>query len=226
MSKAFCLVSAILSLAAACLAEGAGISVSETAQIQARPDLAAVSFGVVTEDPDAARSAQANATTTNAVINAITAFGIPRKDIETIQYSISPIIDYKPNPPVTTGYRVSNTVRVKIRDLSKIGSLIDVAVKAGANNVQGVDFSIENPEPLRFKALTKAISLARRKAQLMAADLGVKLGRVISASESVGVQPRPYIGPMYARAEAAPTPIIPGDVEISATASITYSIVQ
>lgn len=226
MSRNFCFVLVILCLAAAGFAQGTGISVSETAQIQAKPDLATVSFGVITEAADPAGSAQANSSATNAVISAITAFGIPRRDIETIQYSISPIIDYKPSPPVTTGYRVSNTVSVKIRDLNKIGSLIDIAVKAGANNVQGVNFSIENPEPQRSKALIKAISLARKKAQLMASALGVRLGRVLSASESVGIQPRPYIGPMYAKTEAAPTPIIPGDVEISATVSITYSITQ
>jgi len=203
-----------------------GIAVSETATIDAKPDLAVVAFGVTTQDTDPNAAARANANTTTAVINAITEFGIPKKDIETIRYQVNPMMDYsKPGSPVITGYQVANVVNVKARDLGKVGQLIDVGVKAGANNVQGVTFTIEDPSPIRSRALVEAIGKAKVKAQLIADNLDVKLGKVTYASESVNFIPRPMEGPMFARAaEAAPTPIIPGDVEVSATITLTYAI--
>lgn len=219
-------IAAAFGSAAYAQSQPTGITVSETATIDAKPDLAVVGFGVTTQDKDPNAAARANANVTTAVIKAITDFGIPKKDVVTIRYQVNPMMDYsKPGNPVITGYQVANVVNVKARDLSKVGGLIDVGVKAGANNVQGVTFTVEDPSPIRSKALVEAIGKARAKAQLIADKLDVKLGRVAYASESVSFIPRPMDGPMYARAaEMAPTPIIPGDVEVSATINVTYAI--
>lgn len=201
-----------------------GITVTETASVDARPDIAIVAFGVVSEDRDPARAAQENARITNAVINAITGFGIPRTDIETLRYRVEPIINYQARPPVTTGYRVSNVVSVRQRDLTRVGQLIDVGVRAGANVVEGVNFTIQDPTPIRSQALVLAITRARAKAQLIAQNLDVRLGRVTAASEAVAFIPRPMDAAVFARAEAAPTPILPGDIEVTATITVTYAI--
>ena len=220
------LVATVFAPFACAQSQPTGIAVSETATINAKPDLAVVAFGVTTQDRDPNAAARANANATTSVIKTITEFGIPKKDIETIRYQVTPMMDYsKPGGPVITGYQVSNAVNVKERDLTKVGQLIDVGVKAGANNVQDVAFTIEEPSPIRSRALVEAIGKAKVKAQIIADNLGVKLGKVISASESVNFVPRPMEGPMFARAaQAAPTPILPGDVEVSATINVTYAI--
>lgn len=200
-----------------------GVTVTGTAEAQARPDVANVSFGVVTEDRDATRAAQENARITTAVIDAVVGFGVARADIQTTQYSVSPIVDYQRTPPVTTGYRVTNLVRVKLRDLARIGALIDTAIAAGANNVQGVSFDIQDPTPVRREALVQAMRSAQADARLIADTLGIRLGRIVSVTESGPAIPRPFeLGAV--RAEAATTPIIPGQITVSATVTVVYSI--
>ncbi|MCE5197498.1 MAG: SIMPL domain-containing protein [Armatimonadota bacterium] len=212
----------VLPLAAQAQQPQTGVIATGTSTVTGTPDTAFVTFGVMNQDRDAAAAARENATKTTAVINAIVRFGIPRNNIQTVNYSVSPVMDYKQNPPVTVGYQVTNQVRVKTKDLTKTGQLIDAAVGAGANNVQSIEFTVEDPSPLRRQALVNAIADARAKAQAMADALGVKLGRVTQVSESVGITPRP----MYAaaRSEAAPTPILPGEVEITGNVTVVYAI--
>jgi hypothetical protein len=228
-SRTIRLVLAILFSTAAAIAQAAdgdvatGIIATGIGAVKSRPDIAYLTFGVTTQADDAVQAAEENAVRTNAVISAIMKAGIPRADIETTNYSVSPIVDYKKSPPVTVGYTVSNQVRVTARSLDRIGSLIDTGVKAGANNVQGVDFSIENDTHLRQQALIQAITQARAKAQAMAEAAGVKLGKVIAVSETGGYAPRPILMGV-AKAEAAPTPIIPGELAVTASATVVYAI--
>lgn len=201
-----------------------GVVVTGTAEAKAQPDVAYVTFGVTTEAADAAGAARTNAQTTQAVINAIIKFGIPRASIETVQYSVNPIQDYKQTPPTTVGYRVSNQVRVKITDLTKIGALIDTAIGAGANDVQGVTFTVENDQAIRQEAVVQAIKNAQAKARVIADTLGIRLGQVTYVSESSGGVPIPL---QYGMAKAeAQTPIIPGQIEVTATVTLSYSILS
>jgi len=200
-----------------------GITVTGNAEITARPDIATVTLGVVTEASEAEKAVQENARVANAVVDAVVKAGIAKRDIETSYYSVVPVMDYQKVPPVTTGYRVTNTVRVKVRDLTKVGSLIDTAISAGANNVQGVGFDIEDPSSVRKEALVQALKKAEADAKLIADTLGVKLGRVVSVSEAgpAIIKPTEY---GIARAEATPTPIIPGQVHVTASVTVVYSI--
>lgn len=200
-----------------------GITVTGNAEITARPDIATVTLGVVTEASEAEKAVQENARVANAVVDAVVKAGIAKRDIETSYYSVVPVMDYQKVPPVTTGYRVTNTVRVKVRDLTKVGSLIDTAISAGANNVQGVGFDIEDPSSVRKEALIQALKKAEADAKLIADTLGVKLGRVVSVSEAgpAIIKPTEY---GIARAEATPTPIIPGQVHVTASVTVVYSI--
>ena len=215
----------LLLLAGPLLAEGQtpGITVSGMATAKGKPDIAFVTLGVTTDDKDAGKAAQANARAITAVINAILNSGVQKADVETVQYSVSPIMNYQQSPATTTGYRVSNVVRVKLKDLTKIGSVIDRAVDSGSNGVQGVRFDLEDSTKLRHKALLDAVKKAEADAELMAKTLGVKLGKVVSASETGPVVPSPLeLGAV--RAEAVMTPIIPGEIEVTAGVTVVYSI--
>ena len=203
--------------------ETAGISVMGSGEVKAQPDIAYVTLGINTQADDAVKAARDNAEITNAVIAAVMNAGIAKSDIETTGYSVSPVMDYKKSPPSTVGYGVSNRIRLTIRDLTRVGSFIDIGVRAGANNVQGVDFSIENDTALREQALVKAIAQARTKAQAMADAAGVKLGRLISMSEAGGYTPRPMLAGMV-KSEAVQTPVIPGELTVSASVSMVYAI--
>lgn len=226
LTSLFAITVVLLAFSLAVAQQPKGITVTGTAEVSGNPDIAYVTFGVVTEDANAAQAAQENAAKSNAVINAIIKSGIPKSDIQTIQYTIYPQTRY-PGPnetsktPVTI-YQVSNLIKVKMHDLSKIGTLIDAAVSAGANNIQNVTFTVENQDPLRRQALAQAVKNAKTKAVVIADALGVKLGKVISASESTGFTPRPFeMG--FKSAEAA-TPIIPGQVEVNANVTLVYGI--
>lgn len=199
-----------------------GVVVTGTAEVKTQPDVAYVTFGVTTEAADAATAARSNAQTTQAVIDAITRFGITRANIETVQYSVNPIQDYRQTPPTTVGYRVSNQVRVKVNDLTRIGALIDTAISAGANDVQGVLFTVENDQAVRREAIVQAIRDAQAKARTIADTLGIRLGQVTYVSELAAPIPRPFqLG--VARADVE-TPIIPGQVDVSASVTLAYSI--
>jgi len=200
-----------------------GITVTGSADAAGKPDVAYVTLGVTTEDKVAATAARDNASQTAAVIEAIVKSGVTKDNIQTSQYSVSPIVNYESNPPVTTGYRVSNQVRATVRDLDRVGGLIDAAMTAGANVVRGVTFDIENPNALRQQALVAAMKSANADAVLIAQTLGVKLGRPTSASMVGPVGPRPYDMPMM-KMDAVSTPIVPGNVTVSASITVVYSI--
>jgi uncharacterized protein YggE len=218
----------VLSMTAAAAQDAGGqkgITATGNAVIEAKPDIAYVSLGVVSEAKDAVSASQENARKTTAVIDAIVRSGIPRTDIKTLQYSLSPAVDYTKNPPVTRGYSASNIVRVDVKDLSKIGSLIDVAIKAGANDVQRVLFDIVNKDQYRRQALAQAAKNAQMDAEAIANALGIRLGGVVSATESAEYNPRPIEFGALKAAEVA-TPIVPGEVEISASATVVYAIME
>lgn len=200
-----------------------GITAVGVATVSGRPDIAYLTLGVSTEDRNASKAASDNAATTSAVIDAIVRAGVSRSDIETAQYTVTPLVDYRTQRPVTTGYQVSNIVRVKLKALGNVGGVIDAAMAAGANTVQSVRFEIDDNTKLRQQALVSAIAKARAEAELIASTLGVSLGKAISVSTSGPIIPRPMeFG--AARAVAAETPILPGDVDVTASVTVVFAI--
>ncbi|MCX8053673.1 MAG: SIMPL domain-containing protein [Armatimonadetes bacterium] len=200
------------------------ITVSATATAKSKPDIAFVVLGVSTDNKDAGKAAQENAKTTASVVDALLRIGVQRSDIETVQYSVSPVMNYQTNPPTTSGYRVSNIVRVRVKDLTKLGSLIDTAVDAGSNQVQSVRFDLEDGTKLRHQALVDALKKADADARLMAKTLGVEIGMAISASQTAPVVPSPLeLGVVR---EAAASPIIPGEIEATAGVTVVYPIIS
>jgi hypothetical protein len=172
------------------------IAVAGTGEVYAKPDLSLVELSVITEEKTIASSLGENTEKMNVVISFIKGQGIEEKDLKTTYFNISPRYEYRtldggiyayyiPNGTrVLVGYEVSQKLQVKIRDLEKIGAIIDGATLNGANDVSQLQFTIENQDELKKQARAEAIEKAKSKAKEMAGQVGVKLGKVISFNES------------------------------------------
>lgn len=223
-----CVVLAVICAGAAVAADQSnpinGITVIGYGEAQGKPDIARISLGVQTDDRVAATAAHENAVKNTAVINGIVKTGVAASDIQTVNYSISPKVDYKVSPTTTVGYTVSNEVRVKVRDLAKVGAVIDAALSAGANYSQNLTFSIENDTPLRQEALAKAARNAEAKAKTIADALGVKLGVPVSVVETGGQTPTLPLYRTMSTADGVQTPIMPGENRVTAGVTVVYSV--
>lgn len=205
------------------------IVVSGEGKVTAAPNIAIVTIGMLTQGADVARAQKENTEKMNRLIAAIKKIGIEDKDIQTTTYYINPRYHYGEGQSAIDGYDVSQSVAVKIRDLSKISAVLAAAGERKANQVSGVQFSIDEPENLRAEARVKAIERAREMAEAISKGLGVKLGRVIAFNESGGLPgPMPYAleGRAYATGGPSfPEPKIePGTQDIVVNVSVTYEI--
>ncbi|NJC97333.1 MAG: DUF541 domain-containing protein [Anaerolineae bacterium] len=205
------------------------ISVSGSGQAYLVPDIAYIYVGVHTEKPSASEAVDENNSQTQTMIKALRDFGIDAKDIRTTNFSIWPQERYDPATGTPTGqktYVVDNTVYVTIRDLDKLGELLDTVIAAGANTVNSIQFDVADKEAALKQARAEAVMDAEAQAKELAAAAGVSLGQVqsIGFNESV---PYPVFngkgGGGGAAVEAA-VPIQPGQLTLSVTVSMTYSI--
>jgi uncharacterized protein YggE len=201
------------------------ITVMGSGSVSGVPDTAEVNAGVVTQAATASQAMSQNNATMAQVLKALTALGIADRDIHTTNVSIVPqrasTQPSRPAPSPVIGYEVTNQVRVRVRNLSSLGRLLDTLVSQGANALGGIGFSIADPAPLLEQARTKAIGDARQKAQVYATAAGVKVGRVIFIRDTSAGPPRPMAGRMMAMAA---TPIAPGEQEVEVSVSVTYAL--
>jgi uncharacterized protein YggE len=198
------------------------ITVVGQAQIQAVPDTAYITIAVDTEAKTAKEALDLNNKQAAAVQKKLTDLGIDVKDLQTTGFSIYPT--YNTDGRQITGYRVSNGVTVKIRDLSKTSTLLDQVVQAGANNISGISFAIDNPRVLEDQAREAAMRDARARADLLAKAAGASVGEVLIITENVGSSPVPM--PMIARADVAAeaVPIQVGQQAIAISVQVTYAL--
>jgi uncharacterized protein YggE len=204
------------------------ISVTGEASISAPPDLASVDAGVATDAKTAREASETNNAAMAKVLAALKAANIDAKDIQTSRLSLQP--QYAPNrsgPSPIVGYRASNRVTVRIRDVSKVAGVIDTLVGAGANDIGNIAFEVSQASKLLDDAREKAVADARRKAEIYAKAAGVTLGVPISISEGGGPQPvfRAKMVQGLPMA-AAPTPIAQGEETLSVSVSVTWAIKQ
>jgi len=207
------------------------ITVSGMGEIKTRPDMAIVTTGVTSEAPTAQEALSKNNAAMTAVINALKNAGIAEDDIQTSNFSVSPVYPpYQPGqttPPRISGYQVSNQVTARIKQLAKLGTTLDTLVRAGSNQISGVSFDIDEPKPFLNDARKKAVADARAKAELYAGAAGVTVGRVVQISESGGIiHPPPMPIARYKAMEAADAsvPVAAGQQTVTSTVSITYEI--
>ena len=219
--------SGMLALASPAFADSPSRTITVTGQGQAfgTPDTAVISAGVQTQAKTAAQALAANAKAMNAVFAELKQLGIPDKNIQTSDFSVSPQFTQYSSTEAQkiVGYQVSNQVTVSVDGTSKVGPAIDALVAAGANQMNNIAFTIHNSDALLAKARTAAVADATARAQLLTGAAHVKLGPIISIEENAvdNIHPMPM---MAMRAAAAPTPIASGQQAIAASVSITWQI--
>ncbi|HUT77781.1 MAG TPA: SIMPL domain-containing protein [Polyangia bacterium] len=203
----------------------ASIAVAGTGEVAAIPDLAEIDAGVTAQASTAREAARQNAQVMAGVIDAVRAQGISERDVQTGRFGVSPVYDSTTSGGSRAriaGYRVTNQVHLRVRDLDKLGALLDTLLAAGANELGGVRFTVAEPESLLDKARVAAVADARRKAALYAREAGVSLGRVLHVEELGGAGPPPQMG--FARMQQAETAVMPGEVGLSASVRVTFAI--
>ena len=213
-------------LASPAAADPRTISMSGHGEVKAVPDQAQISAGVTTNAPTAAAALAANSSRMQSVFATLRKMGVPEKNIQTTNFYISPQYSNGENnaPRRLTGYQVSNDVTVRLEDVAKLGSALDALVAAGANQMNGISFSIQNPAPALEKARADAVADARTRAETYAKAAGVNLGTILSISEGGGEAPRPVMYRMAAAMAAPPTPVAAGEQSVSADVAMVWEI--
>ncbi|MBI4322360.1 MAG: SIMPL domain-containing protein [Chloroflexi bacterium] len=202
-----------------------GITVSGTGRVSVRPDVATVRVGVQTQAENAQQAQQANAQKMDAVVRTLKELGIPEKDIRTSSISLRPVYEARRDGSREriVGYEASNTVTVRVTDLSKVGNVLDEVVKAGANVAGGIQFGLQDDSELRREALRKAVQDGEGKAEAIAGAMGRSLGPVESVVEESVSSPQPLDRMMpTAAAPEVTTPVEPGELQVTATIRVVY----
>lgn len=206
---------------------GTRLDISTTGEVTRVPDVAIISAGVQTLQPTATAAIEENAARMERVRAALKRAGIEDKDIQTSSINLNPEYQYDQNrPPRLTGYRASNTVNVKFRDLKRTGAILDALVAEGANTISGPNLTIDKPEAALDEARTKAIANGRARADLYARALGMQVVRLLSVSEGGGYAappPMPMVM-MAERSQSADTKIDPGTQQLQVSVSMSFEL--
>jgi len=209
------------------------ITVSDTAEVYAKPDLALTTFSVKTEKKTVAQAMTENTTKMNAIIDFMKKTGVEEKDLKTTSFNIYPRYDYiqssiyPSGQRVLVGYEITQSLQVKIRDLEKIGQIIQGATDAGANQIGDLQFTIDNEDEFKKQARAEAIKKAKDKAEEIADQLGIKLVRIVNFNES-SQMPFYYDYALSEKVGIGGGGEVPqietGENKIEVTISITYEI--
>ena len=205
------------------------ITISGEGKVQSRPDIAQVQLGIETDRSTVGAAQTENTTKMNALIAELKALAIASDDIATTNYTVYPNYDYTEGRQILRGYRVSQVVTVKIRNLDLVGNVIEAAGSLGSNQIGGLSFTIDEPEALRQQAREKALINAKQKADALAQVVGAKLGKLVSFSENE-FTPSPYKEYAYGLgmggdvAQKLVPEIEPGSQEITVFVTVTYEV--
>ncbi|HEX7989537.1 MAG TPA: SIMPL domain-containing protein, partial [Stenotrophomonas sp.] len=182
------------------------LNVSAQAEAHRVPDVATLSAGVVTQAADGNTAMRDNAVQMDKVMAAIKAAGIAERDIQTSGINLSPQYRYAENEaPKITGYQANNTVSLKVRDITKLGKVLDSLAAQGANQINGPSFEIDQPEPVYDEARLAALKKAQARAETYAKALGLRVRRIVSISEGNqgGFRPMPMMAMAAGRSAKA-----------------------
>ena len=196
------------------------IQVTGTATLSAPPDQALLVLAVVTQASSATQASADNSATMTNVLAALTNLGIDKNSIETVSYTLSSVYDQS-TPSKVVGYTVRNAIQITLKDFNLVGKALDTAVSAGANEVQGITFTLSSTTlaTLQKQALGQALQDADGQARAIASNLGVNLVGPISVSPAYSFQPNYST---FNAAAAQPTPIQPGTLQVAVTVQVTY----
>jgi len=205
------------------------ITVSAEGKIYSKPDIALIDLSVVSEGETVKAVTQEGNAAMSRIVDAVKALNVEAKDITSTTYNLRPQYAYPENKSsYLTGYRLTQNIQVKIRDLESVEDVLDAGVSAGANQVGQLTFDIDDPTLLKKQAREKAFTAAKEKAQEMASAAGVKLGRVVTFSEGSNYQSPVFSNykmtdESLAITESTAT-IEPGSKELNLTVNVTYEI--
>lgn len=210
-----------------------GLTVQGEAEVRATPDVATVQLGVTRRNKEASDAQNEANGVIDQIVNALADLQIPRNDIQTSELSLRPLYQ-EPSPRGQArslddlqimGYDATYTVTVRVTDLDQVGPVVDAALEAGANRLQNIYFDLDDELPARKEALKLAVAEAREKAEVMAEAAGVELVRIRRMDESnVSVQPVMMARTMAMAEADTATPVLPGQVTITASVILTYEI--
>jgi len=201
------------------------ISTTGEATVSVAPDLAQIDGGVTSEAKTAREASDANNAAMGKVLLALKSAGIEEKDFQTSRLSLQPqSAPNRPGPSTIVGYRASNRVTVRLREVAKLANVIDTMVGAGANDIGGINFMVSQASKLLDEAREQAIADARRKAEIYAKAAGVTLGAPLSISEEGAPGPMPYRKMVAGMAASAP--VAQGEETLRITVSVSWAIKQ
>lgn len=212
------------------------LSVSGEGTVQATPDMALITLGVVSEAEGAGDALTANSESMSRIIAALKDGGMESRDLQTSGFSVQPVYsqpprDYsgsEPFKPEIVGYRVSNNLTLRIRQLDRVGALLDQVVKLGANSISGPTFTVADPKPFEDEARRAAMRDALHKSDLYAEAAGVTRGPIFRIEDGYVSAPQP-VAPGVMRMEAAAAPPVPiegGELTFEAHVSVTWLIIE
>lgn len=200
------------------------VTVTGEATASVAPDRAVVRAGVVSQGKTAREAMSANTKQMTTVLAALKEAGIADADVQTSRVNLEQLRDNS-RPPQVTGFQASNQVTVQLRDIGKVGEVLDKLVSAGTNSVSGFDFIVSDPSKALDKVRTDAIADARRKAEIYAKAAGVTLGKPIAIVEEGGAPARPMLR-MAAPTAGAAVPIAVGEEQLRISVSVSFELVR
>lgn len=205
------------------------VSFSGEGKVTAKPDVGVIDLSIVTQSATSKTAQDDNSRKSKTVTDFLKKQGIDDADIKTVNYNIYPQYDYSSGKSTVTGYQVTQTIEVKVRDLTKVGDILNGVVAAGANQIGQVQFTVDDPQKLQDEARMKAIEDAKSKASRLEHQLGIDLGRLVNFSEGTNGYPVPMYAPdMMGRGGGMGGGVVPsiptGENEIVVTVTLTYQI--
>lgn len=202
------------------------ITVTGQGQVDAVPDMAVITLGVTHEDAVAAAAMQATSDAVARMLERLSGMGIAPRDVQTRQLSLNPVWSNETSDGVRirrmTGFVASNTLTVRVRNLSALGEILEAVIDDGANDFNGLRFSVQDPDPLLVQARERAVADAIAKARQLAESAGVGLGAVMRIDEHGGGRPAPMAE--MARMASDGVPVAAGEVSVSASVSMVFAI--
>jgi len=204
---------------------GTRLDVAATGEVTRVPDMVRINAGVVTQSANASEAIRQNAAKMAQVRAALRRAGVAERDIQTSNISLYPDYRHRDNePPQLTGYRASNELNIRFRDIAKAGPIIDALVAEGVNQINGPALEIEHPEAALDEARTRALAVARARAELYARALGMRVKRILAVSEPGAAPPMPMAGMMRLQAADAATEVAPGEQRLSVVLNVSFEL--
>lgn len=204
------------------------ITLTGRGSVEQPPDTAIINVGVQVEAKTAAEAMAQQATQMNGVFAAVKAAGIADRDMQTGNMSLNPVYEYPNNArPRLTGYQASNSITIKVRKLDTLGKTLDAVVKGGGNTINGISFSVDQPEKFQNDARVEAIKDAAAKAELYAQAVGYRVKRIVTISEQEFYVPPPMPVMMRMQDQAAEsTPIAAGEVSLTQIVNVVFELTK